>query len=171
MNLEDIHAIRLKSEYKLMEKLANSDVVSFSVEKGDPPYVEEYAITFNLTTFTNPDTTTDKVQFKITLPKRFPLEMPIFSPTEPVVFHPNFFVSGTWGGCTYYVGNTLVDYLRLMYQELGYGDHCIDMNNIANPSAKEWYDTFFENREKTHSDMNVFNNRSFPEIEGIDIVK
>ncbi|MER2080177.1 MAG: hypothetical protein ABS876_01485 [Ruminococcus sp.] len=139
MSFDDIRRTRLGNEYEEMQRIQDTPVVSWIAEKGEPPFVEEYLVTFHVRTYISPDTTTNRCQLRIVLPERYPLESPVFTVVGTPVFNPAFFTNGQLGSYRYYPGYTLVDFLEYIFYLLQYCDECIDCNSFSNSEAGLWY--------------------------------
>lgn len=132
--------LRLKSDYEEMKKIQNQSYVSWVVSKGVAPYVEEYLLTIKVRTYYAPGKTMNTCKVQITLPTDYPYSAPSAKMiSEPLVYHPHWFLSGSYCPGSWGVSESLLRFTEKMIETLQNNPDRINPSSPANKEAMAWY--------------------------------
>lgn len=148
-----LRKIRLKSEYEEMKMIQNTPYLSWEAVKGEPPYIEEYLLDVHLRTYCAPEKTIEGFKVKITLPKDYPYSPPVLKQvSEPLIFNPEWFLSGVYSIGCHCPSNPLVRVIEMMLYTTQYSEEYIDINSPCNMEALKWYLNNKDNKDLFPSD-------------------
>lgn len=107
----------------------------------------------HLRTYCAPEKTIEGFKVKITLPKDYPYLPPVFKQvSEPLIFNPEWFLSGVYSIGCYYPSNFLVRMIEMMLYTTQYSEEFIDIKSPCNWEALKWYLDNKDNKDLFPSD-------------------
>lgn len=164
MDITQLHKIRIASDYKEMCRIATSPIISWVATKGKAPYVEEYVLTIKVRTYSGPDKVMNQCKVRVTLPPDYPQRAPLTRMEGVLVFHPNWFINGTYCCGSYPLSESLGNYVLRMIRSLQYDPQVTNPNprDAANPDAIKWYLNNKHNKKMFPSDK-----QSLPSTRGV----
>ncbi len=132
--------IRLKNDYAEMVNI-KSDIVSWRVTAGTPPYVEGYELTVNIRTITGsrPDYRNQHI-LQVTLSPNYPFSAPLTVMSSiPPPYHPNWYRDGRWCYGSWDIAEGLGHHIIRMIRTLQFDADITNPNSPANGEASHWY--------------------------------
>lgn len=136
----EVNAIRLKNDYKLMESIRGS-IIDWKLTKGSPSAPEEFEITFNIRSIisSRPEYREQHV-VKLKIPRSYPDTSPeIIMLTQPFIFHPNWYRDGRYCHGTWSLMESLSEYVIRCARTLQFHEQITNINSPANGDAKDFY--------------------------------
>lgn len=132
--------LRLKHDYKEMCNI-RGPIITWRAIGGIPPYVEAYLLTFNVRSIIGPGPRyRDLHVVRLEASNNYPATPPtVVMVSDPVVFHPNWWVDKHWCYGTWDVSEGLGHHVIRMLRTLQYDPLITNEQSPANEAAMEWY--------------------------------
>jgi len=124
---KELRKIILKFEYEALMRY-NNPIIEIEPLSGEAPYIEEYKITFNISTYIDEKTKRDKNIACLKVTTEYPHHPPFFIMLDkPAPFHLLFWENGRWNYGGWHSGESLVSFIYRAAKTLQF---CPEYNNL-----------------------------------------